>query len=160
MLVTKSFTFDAAHRLLHHQGKCHNLHGHTYKIEVTVNGPVKQYDPQDADDIGHHESDEGMVIDFDRIKEWWSDLDPIFDHALILDENDPLIDALESLDNADAVKITQLPFSPTAENFAQYFKDHLADWLVEMVLRDGQASDEIEVVAVRVYETPTSWAEA
>lgn len=151
MLVTKAFSFDAAHRLQYHQGKCHNLHGHTYKIEVTINGPIKQHGGGMV-----HASDEGMVLDFDRFKEWWSDLDPVFDHAVVLDENDPLIDALETLEPHEAVKITQLPFPPTAENFAQYFKDNLEDWLSTKDLD----VNEVEVVSVRVYETPTSWAEA
>ena len=38
--VTKSFSFDAAHVLPWHPGKCRNLHGHTYRLEVTVEGPI------------------------------------------------------------------------------------------------------------------------
>ena len=38
--VTRSFTFDAAHTLPWHQGKCRNLHGHTYRLEVVVEGPI------------------------------------------------------------------------------------------------------------------------
>ena len=50
--VTKVFTFDAAHQLPWHEGKCKNLHGHTYRLEVTVTGPID----------GH-----GIVIDFDDV---------------------------------------------------------------------------------------------
>lgn len=42
VLITKVFTFDAAHQLPWHQGKCRNLHGHTYKLEVTVRGPINE----------------------------------------------------------------------------------------------------------------------
>jgi 6-pyruvoyltetrahydropterin/6-carboxytetrahydropterin synthase len=52
--VTRSFTFEAAHRLPWHQGKCRNLHGHGYRLEVTVEGPV-----------GH----QGMVLDFADVAE-------------------------------------------------------------------------------------------
>jgi 6-pyruvoyltetrahydropterin/6-carboxytetrahydropterin synthase len=38
--VTRSFTFDAAHMLPWHPGRCRNLHGHTYRLEVTVEGPI------------------------------------------------------------------------------------------------------------------------
>ena len=52
--VTRAFGFEAAHHLPWHQGKCHRLHGHHYRVEVTVEGPVGA---------------DGMVVDFDRLKE-------------------------------------------------------------------------------------------
>jgi 6-pyruvoyltetrahydropterin/6-carboxytetrahydropterin synthase len=52
-LVTKQFRFESAHRLPHHDGKCKNLHGHSYLLEVTVSG-----------DIQTAGAKEGMVIDF------------------------------------------------------------------------------------------------
>lgn len=52
--VTCSFTFEAAHRLAWHPGKCRNLHGHSYRLDVTVSGPL---------------DDNGVVIDFDRLSE-------------------------------------------------------------------------------------------
>jgi 6-pyruvoyltetrahydropterin/6-carboxytetrahydropterin synthase len=52
--VTCSFTFEAAHRLAWHPGKCRNLHGHSYRLEVTVDGPL------DAN---------GVVVDFDHLNE-------------------------------------------------------------------------------------------
>jgi 6-pyruvoyltetrahydropterin/6-carboxytetrahydropterin synthase len=52
--VTKAFTFDAAHVLPWHPGKCRQLHGHTYRLEVTVAGPVG---PQ------------GLVTDFATVDE-------------------------------------------------------------------------------------------
>jgi 6-pyruvoyltetrahydropterin/6-carboxytetrahydropterin synthase len=42
VLITKVFTFDAAHQLPWHRGKCRNLHGHTYRLEVTVEGPINE----------------------------------------------------------------------------------------------------------------------
>ena len=53
MLITKEFTFDAAHKLDWHQGKCKNLHGHTYKLQVTVVGELNK---------------NGIVIDFGDLK--------------------------------------------------------------------------------------------
>jgi 6-pyruvoyltetrahydropterin/6-carboxytetrahydropterin synthase len=53
MFVTKGFTFDSAHALTQYYGKCENLHGHTYRLEVTVEGPVH---------------DNGMVVDFVLLK--------------------------------------------------------------------------------------------
>ncbi len=54
MLVSKEFTFDAAHFLTKYHGKCENLHGHTYRLRVTVDGPVGEDD---------------MVMDFCVLKE-------------------------------------------------------------------------------------------
>jgi 6-pyruvoyltetrahydropterin/6-carboxytetrahydropterin synthase len=44
MLVSKEFTFDAAHFLTKYKGKCENLHGHTYRLRITVEGPIGEDD--------------------------------------------------------------------------------------------------------------------
>jgi 6-pyruvoyltetrahydropterin/6-carboxytetrahydropterin synthase len=54
--VRKSFHFEAAHVLPHHPGKCSRLHGHSYRLEVAVNGSIQSDGPS-----------QGMVIDFDEI---------------------------------------------------------------------------------------------
>ena len=51
--VTRTFTFEAAHQLPWHEGKCRHLHGHSYRLEVTVEGPV---------------GPNGIVVDFGDIK--------------------------------------------------------------------------------------------
>ncbi len=53
MLITKEFTFDSAHKLLNYNGLCANLHGHTYRLQVTLSGPVLK---------------NGMVYDFVDLK--------------------------------------------------------------------------------------------
>lgn len=55
MLITKEFTFDAAHYLTKYHGKCENMHGHTYKLHVTVEGKVNE---------------DGLVIDFVKLKDF------------------------------------------------------------------------------------------
>lgn len=57
-LLTKVFHFEAAHDLPGHRGKCARLHGHSYKLEVTLRGPIKET---------LHESDSGMVMDFEEL---------------------------------------------------------------------------------------------
>ena len=52
--VTCTFTFEAAHRLDWHPGKCHNLHGHSYRLDVSVEGPL---------------DGNGVVLDFDTLQE-------------------------------------------------------------------------------------------
>lgn len=71
MLVTKEFTFDSAHFLPSYHGKCEAMHGHTYRLQVTVDGPV------DA---------EGMVVDFAVLKKLVKDkVLSVLDHKLIND---------------------------------------------------------------------------
>lgn len=52
--ITKVFTFDSAHHLVDYNGKCRNIHGHTYKLEVTVKGVPDQ---------------NGLVMDFHDLKD-------------------------------------------------------------------------------------------
>jgi len=52
MIIAREFTFDSAHKLDWHKGKCKNLHGHTYKLQVSVKGNL---------------SEQGIVIDFEII---------------------------------------------------------------------------------------------
>jgi 6-pyruvoyltetrahydropterin/6-carboxytetrahydropterin synthase len=71
MLVTKEFLFDAAHYLTKYHGKCEKMHGHTYKLHVTVEGEVQ---------------DDGMVIDFVELKKIVKErVISKLDHALIND---------------------------------------------------------------------------
>lgn len=56
--ITASFRMECAHRLPQHKGKCARLHGHEYKLEVTVTGPIQTQGSVD-----------GMVMDFDEIEE-------------------------------------------------------------------------------------------
>ncbi len=57
MQIRKHFTFEAAHVLPHHPGKCSRLHGHSYRLEVAVEGPLHRSGPAS-----------GMVLDFDELK--------------------------------------------------------------------------------------------
>lgn len=57
--VTKIFMFEACHHLPHYEGACHNLHGHSYKLEVTVGGNVVE---------DHTNPKCGMIIDFKDLK--------------------------------------------------------------------------------------------
>lgn len=58
--ITKRFTFEAAHHLPGHQGKCINLHGHSYKLEVTLSGSLSRIPPRNLA--------ESMLIDFSKLK--------------------------------------------------------------------------------------------
>jgi 6-pyruvoyltetrahydropterin/6-carboxytetrahydropterin synthase len=128
--VTKTFTFDAAHRLYGYEGKCSSLHGHTYKIEVELStGSLDNMD---------------MIVDFGVIKKevgcwidvWW-------DHVVLLNSEDPLSKVLDESNNKMFVFAEQ---NPTAEVMAEYLF-----FIVRGVFPD-------QVTKVTVWETPTSFA--
>jgi 6-pyruvoyltetrahydropterin/6-carboxytetrahydropterin synthase len=58
---TKVFKFDSAHRLPFHKGKCANMHGHTYTLEVTIQGRIVK---ESVDD-----EERGMITDFSNLKD-------------------------------------------------------------------------------------------
>lgn len=91
MSIRKEFEFHAAHHLPNHEGKCANLHGHTYKLFVTIKDGIVTEPNHPA---------EGMVIDFTQLKK--------IVNAVVID----LVDH----QNLDVV----LPFKTTAENMANW----------------------------------------
>ncbi|RST76127.1 6-carboxytetrahydropterin synthase QueD [Siminovitchia acidinfaciens] len=122
VLVSKEFTFDAAHHLHCYEGKCKNLHGHTYKVIFGISGFV--------DEIG-------LVIDFGDIKEIWKqEIEIDLDHRY-LNETLPKMNT-------------------TAENMVVWIYEKMRESLNN---RQDQY-DGVQVEFVRLYETPTSYAEA
>ena len=106
--ITKQFKFEAAHRLDYHQGQCRNLHGHSYKAEVTVSGEVQSVDS--------FNSESGMVIDFKTVSDVWKEhLESILDHG----------------DNYlnDILDWEGRPMYPTAENLARYILNVFRHWI-------------------------------
>ncbi|MBS8264251.1 6-carboxytetrahydropterin synthase QueD [Mesobacillus boroniphilus] len=122
VLVSKEFTFDAAHHLHNYEGKCKNLHGHTYKVIFGLSGFV---------------DDRGLMIDFGDIKDIWkSEIEIYLDHKY-LNETLP-------------------PMNTTAENMVVWIYEKMAEALaIRQHLYDGA-----RVEFVKLYETPTSYAEA
>ena len=100
----------AGHRVVGHEGKCKNLHGHNYRFHFTV-------EAQELDSVGR-------VIDFSVIKEklcvW---LEENYDHKMILWNKDP---DLKDLRRINPSGIYQVPFNPTAENIAKHFVEVVA----------------------------------
>lgn len=132
--VCKIFTFDAAHQLIGHKGKCSNLHGHTYKLEVVLKG---------VPSVAEGQSDEGFVIDFSDIKTTVQQmLVDRLDHAFLAMGNEPVLETLK----ATGSKVALLSFRTTAENMSAYIAYELK-----------RAS--LPVFSVKLWETPTSWAE-
>lgn len=142
MFVTKIFTFDAAHKLTNYYGKCERLHGHTYKLEVTLEGDVQS---------------NGMVIDFVVLKRI------VKKHVLNKLDHQYLNDVLE---NPSAERVVlwiweQLKDLPTLlkeemddPNMAQEIKQLLED--AHGDLDTSILAEKLRLHGVSLWETPTS----
>ncbi len=106
MLITKTYSVDYAHRLKDHPGKCRNLHGHTGVFQITFKGSVKK---------------DGMIIDFGTFK-WLEEIVSMFDHTVLLQEDDPMLDLLfPESDNCIFMGLRFVSFRdpPTAETIVE-----------------------------------------
>lgn len=108
--IKSNFTFDSAHFLYGYDGKCSNIHGHTWKVEVTVKNAFLQ-------DKGEKK---GMIMDFSDLKKTLSIIADNYDHALLYEKNTLKQDTMDCL-NRDGFKLVELQFRPTAENLARHF---------------------------------------
>lgn len=136
---TRRFCVDAGHRVHKHESKCAHLHGHSYKIHVTVSAP--QLDPL------------GRVVDFGLLKtivgRW---LEERWDHGFIVGEEDrDLITALRAVPGVKQ-KLYIMPFNPTAENMARY--------LVNTICPSLFAGTSLHATCVVVEETENCSAAA
>lgn len=144
--VTKEITFDCAHVLSGYNGACANLHGHTYKLQVTVEGESKKDGVKD-----------GMVIDFNNLKTLLdSDVKAAYDHAVIIScekKRDLFENSLYELLLAHEKRVLVLDDRTTAENMAMDIKKRILKALSEFGFNN------VNDVHVRLWETPTSFAE-
>lgn len=129
-----SASFDSAHFLKGYNGKCANIHGHHWTVEVKINGENLQKSGEKR----------GMLIDFGDLKKAVRNLADSFDHTLIY-EKDSLNPATVKALNSEGFSLTEVSFRPTAENFARHFYELLA-------------FQKISVCSVAVYETPDNCA--
>jgi len=143
LTVTKMFEWDCAHKLYNPKlsidknksvfGLCNNIHGHTYKLEVTVE-PIKSLN-------------NGMVINFKDLKKIVKDkIVDVMDHSLTLTRGDIIIDMLEPLN----LKINIVNYETTCENQINDFWN---------ILKPIFIKHNISLVKLKLYETPTSYAE-
>lgn len=137
--VTKQFTFDMAHALYGYDGPCKNIHGHTYKLSVTLKGKV-------IENPNHPKN--GMVIDFTDFKRIVADnIVSVFDHSLVLNSKAPYGD-LKNL-NENFERINFVPYQPSCENLLIDFLNKISSKLPEGVT----------INSIKLEETPTSYAE-
>ena len=113
--VTKIFMFEMAHALEKYNGPCRNIHGHSYRLEVTVSG----YPEKNANSPKN-----GMVIDFGDLKKIVeTHIISKFDHAIVLSKHaeEKIINAL----NDNQQKIVLTDYTPTSENLLLDFVETL-----------------------------------
>jgi 6-pyruvoyltetrahydropterin/6-carboxytetrahydropterin synthase len=132
--ITKEFKFEMAHALYGYDGLCANIHGHSYKLWVTVKGEVKN-------ENGH--TKDGMLMDFTDLKSIVKpEIVDKYDHSLVLNANSPHAD----LDLSAFNKVYYLNYQPTSENlvldFANFIKEQLPDGvdLLKLVLSETASS--------------------
>lgn len=138
--ITKQFTFETGHALYGYDGKCRNVHGHSYKLSVTVIGtPIT-----DTNNVKL-----GMVIDFGDLKKIVKEevVNP-FDHATVFNKNTPHIDlAQELMDRGH--KVILADYQPTSENMVIDFAEKIKSRLPK----------DIQLYALKLRETETAFAE-
>lgn len=138
--ITKQFNFETGHALYGYDGKCKNVHGHSYKLSVTVIGtPIT-----DTGNVKY-----GMVIDFTDLKKIVKEeIVDVFDHATVFNKNTPHVELAAELKNRGH-HVILVDYQPTSENmvidFAEKIKKHLPG--------------NIMLHSLKLQETETSFAE-
>ena len=132
--LTTEHSFDSAHFLAGYDGKCGNLHGHRWRVLLTVQSETLREDQQQK----------GMCVDFAELKkDLRTELDAL-DHVVIIEQGSLRESTMKALQE-EKFQVVEMPFRPTAENFARYF--------YELFTLKGYP-----VAKVEVYETPNNSA--
>jgi len=138
--ITKQFSFETGHALYGYDGKCKNVHGHSYKLSVTVFGkPIT-----DNNNVKF-----GMVIDFGDLKKIVKEeIVNVFDHATVFNKNTPHVELAKELKDRGH-NVLLVNYQPTSEmmviDFAQKIKKRLPN--------------HITLHSLKLQETDTSFAE-
>lgn len=133
--VTREEEFEAAHLLPGYNGGCKNLHGHSYKIKVTVEGPRNK--------------GWGMVLDFKQLKKIIKEVVP--DHKFLAYVEDEIAMQIVSILYQNNMDYVLFDFDTTAENMVGYFAARIQDELDKLY-------DDVKVVKIRLWETTNSEA--
>lgn len=138
--ITKQFNFETGHALYGYDGKCRNVHGHSYKLSVTVIGtPIT--------DTSHVKL--GMVIDFGDLKKIVKEeIVDRFDHATVFNKNTPHVELAKELTDRGH-NIILANYQPTSENMVIDFAKKIKTRLPR----------NIKLHSLKLQETDTSFAE-
>ncbi len=133
-ILRTSAAFDSAHFLAGYDGRCANLHGHRWRIEVEAGQTELQPSGEKR----------GMVVDFGDFKKAVRALADAYDHALIYESGSLRENTLTAL-REERFALIEVSFRPTAENLAKHFYERLT-------------ADGLPVLRVTVYETEDNCA--
>jgi 6-pyruvoyltetrahydropterin/6-carboxytetrahydropterin synthase len=138
--ITKQFSFETGHALYGYDGKCKNVHGHSYKLSVTVIGqPIA-----DASNVKY-----GMVIDFTDLKKVVKEeIVDVFDHATVFNQNTPHVELAKELKDRGH-HVILVDYQPTSEMMVIDFVEKIKNRLPE----------NIKLHAIKLQETDSSFAE-
>ncbi len=138
--ITKQFSFETGHALYGYDGKCKNVHGHSYKLSVTVIGkPIT-----DSSNVKF-----GMVIDFSDLKKIVKEeIVDLFDHATVFNQNTPHIELANELKNRGH-HVILVEYQPTSENMVIDFAQKI----------NSRLPQDITLHSLKLQETDTSFAE-
>jgi 6-pyruvoyltetrahydropterin/6-carboxytetrahydropterin synthase len=138
--ITKQFNFETGHALYGYDGKCKNVHGHSYKLSVTVIGePIA-----DSSQVKY-----GMVIDFSDLKKIVKEeIVAVFDHATVFNKNTPHVELAHEL-KTRGHHVILVDYQPTSEMMVIDFADKIKKRLQK----------NINLFSLRLQETESSFAE-
>lgn len=138
--ITKQFSFETGHALYGYDGKCKNVHGHSYKLSVTVIGtPITE-----AQNVKF-----GMVIDFTDLKKIVKEeIVDQFDHATVFNKNTPHVELAHELESRGH-HVILVDYQPTSENMVIDFANRIKNRLPK----------NINLFSLKLQETETSFAE-
>lgn len=163
--ISKTLTIQMGHRLSNHGGACRNLHGHEYFIELFVS----------TSNLQSSGSTEGMVLDYAMLKKAMAPIDAIFDHAMTLSIDDPILpflmegsaaekqdyikrmkecnDVFSTFSGVQSTRLVVVKQPPTAEVLGSVWLFIIKRLLVEIAGTNG-----FKVSKLVVRETSTSCA--
>ncbi|WP_111308899.1 6-pyruvoyl trahydropterin synthase family protein [Confluentibacter sediminis] len=138
--ITKQFSFETGHALYGYDGKCKNVHGHSYKLSVTVIGtPI-----MDDKNVKF-----GMVIDFGDLKKIVKEeIVDVFDHATVFNKNTPHVELAKALEDRGH-NVLLVNYQPTSEMMVIDFSEKIKKRL----------PSHIELHSLKLQETDSSFAE-
>lgn len=132
MKIAKEFRWEMGHRLPEHFGLCKNIHGHSYKMILTVEGEM---------------NDQQMVIDYYDLEKIINPIIQELDHAFMVNKNDELV--LNFLNQINSKKVV-VEFDATVENICLFILDKI---------KNAGLPKNIKSISVRIYETQFDYAE-
>ncbi len=138
--ITKQFSFETGHALYGYDGKCRNVHGHSYRLSVTVIGtPISN-----TGNVKY-----GMVIDFSDLKKIVKEeIVDVFDHATVFNKNTPHVELANELQDRGH-NVLLVNYQPTSEMMVIDFAEKIKTRLPKT----------IRLHSLKLQETATSYAE-